>query len=118
MVKSTKNLTNVATYIGRMDPTDKVSREYLNPLIERGIPAIDHIAAAIEEQTGEEWTTQDIYNAVSKGTPDGSGMVVEILERMEEAFSGSMEKQSQFNILFIREKPVPATKRERAFLWG
>lgn len=89
------DLTNVATYIGRMNSTDKVSLEYLNPLIERGIPAIDYIAAAMEEQTGEEWSTQDVYDAVSKGTLDGSDMVVEILERMEESFSGSMEKQSQ-----------------------
>lgn len=92
---SGSDLTAVATYIGRMNSTDKVSLEYLNPLIERGIPAIDYIAAAMEEQSGEEWSTQDVYSAISKGTLDGSDMVAEILMRMEDEFQGSMDKQSQ-----------------------
>ena len=89
------DLSDVTTYLGRMNSTDKVSLEYLNPLIERGIPAIDYIAQAMEEQTGKQWTTQDVYDAVSEGTLDGSDMVVEILTRMEEDFAGSMEAQSQ-----------------------
>ena len=89
------DLSEVGTYLGRMNSTDKVSLEYLNPLVERGIPAIDYIAQAMSEQSGKQWTTQDVYDAVSKGTLDGSDMVVEILARMEEDFAGSMEAQSQ-----------------------
>ena len=89
------DLSEVGTYLGRMNSTDKVSLEYLNPLVERGIPAIDYIAQAMSEQSGKQWTTQDVYDAVSKGTLDGSDMVVEILARMEDDFAGSMEAQSQ-----------------------
>lgn len=89
------DLSEVGTYLGRMNSTDKVSLEYLNPLVERGIPAIDYIAQAMSEQSGKQWTTQDVYDAVSKGTLDGSDMVVEILARMEEDFAGSMDEQSQ-----------------------
>lgn len=90
-----EDLTNVTAYLGRMNMTDKVQLDFLNPLIERGIPAIDYIAAAMEEQTGERWTTQDVYDAISKGTLDGSDMVVEILARMEEDFAGAMDAQAQ-----------------------
>lgn len=89
------DLSEVGTYLGRMNSTDKVSLEYLNPLVERGIPAIDYIAQAMSEQSGKQWTTQDVYDAVSKGTLDGSDTVVEILARMEEDFAGSMDEQSQ-----------------------
>ena len=89
------DLSEVGTYLGRLNSTDKVSLEYLNPLVERGIPAIDYIAQAMSEQSGKQWTTQDVYDAVSKGTLDGSDMVVEILARMEEDFAGSMDEQSQ-----------------------
>ena len=92
---SGEDLTNVTAYLGQMNMTDKVSLDYIKPLIERGIPAIDYIAQAMSEQSGKQWTTQDVYDAVSKGTLDGSDMVVEILARMEEDFAGSMDEQSQ-----------------------
>lgn len=92
---SGEDLTNVTAYLGQMNMTDKVSLDYIKPLIERGIPAIDYIAQAMSEQSGKQWTTQDVYDAVSKGTLDGSDMVVEILTRMEEEFAGSMDAQSQ-----------------------
>ena len=89
------DLQNIAAYLGRMNSSDKVTLEYLNPLIERGIPAIDYIADAMTERTGETWDNTAVYEAVSKGTLDGSEMMAAILERMEESFRGSMDKQSQ-----------------------
>ena len=89
------DLSEVGTYLGRMNSTDKVSLEYLNPLVERGIPAIEYIAQAMSERQNKQWSTQDVYDAVSKGTLDGSEMVVEIVTRMEEEFAGSMDAQSQ-----------------------
>ena len=92
---SGSDLSEMAAYLGRMNMSDKVSLEYLNPLIERGIPAIQYIADAMSSETGESWDADAVYEAISKGELDGSEMVVEVLERMEDDFRGSMDKQSQ-----------------------
>ena len=92
---SGSDLSEMAAYLGRMNMSDKVSLEYLNPLIERGIPAIQYIADAMSSETGESWDADAVYEAISKGELDGSEMVVEVLERMEDDFRGAMDKQSQ-----------------------
>lgn len=41
---SGSQLTEIATYLGRMNSTDKVTQEYMIPLMERGINAYEYLA--------------------------------------------------------------------------
>lgn len=92
------DLQNVAAYLGRMNSSRKVTLEYLNPLIERGIPAIDYLAEALTESEdnveGKEFTASDVYEAISLGMLDGADAARAIMGAMAEDFGGSMEKMS------------------------
>lgn len=92
------DLQNVAAYLGRMNSSGKVTLEYLNPLIERGIPAIDYLAEALTESEdnveGKEFTASDVYEAISLGMLDGADAARAIMGAMAEDFGGSMEKMS------------------------
>lgn len=92
------DLQNVAAYLGRMNSSGKVTLEYLNPLIERGIPAIDYLAEAMtasaENVEGKQFTAEDVYEAISKGMLDGADAARAIMGAMAEDFGGSMEKMS------------------------
>ena len=82
-------MVTIATALSRMQSSDKVTLEYLNLIQERGIDAIGLIGQA------KGMTTAQVYDAISKGTLDGSD-VVDILEKgMGEKYGGSMEEQSQ-----------------------
>lgn len=92
------DLQNVAAYLGRMNSSGKVTLEYLNPLIERGIPAIDYLAEAMtasaENVEGKQFTAADVYEAISKGMLDGADAARAIMGAMAEDFGGSMERMS------------------------
>lgn len=79
----------VATSIGRMKSSGKTTLEYLNPLIERGIPAIDYLAKSLNKSKG------DVYEMVSKGLIPGAEAAKVIADSMGEQFAGSMEQQSK-----------------------
>ncbi len=92
------DLQNVAAYLGRMNSSGKVTLEYLDPLIERGIPAIDYLAEALTESEdnveGKQFTASDVYEAISSGLLDGADAARAIMGAMAEDFGGSMEKMS------------------------
>ena len=90
-----EGMTAIATYLGRMSSTDKVTLEYLNPLMERGINAIDYLAENLTEKTGKEVTTADVYDMISKNQLSGADAARVIVEAMEQYNKGAMEAQSQ-----------------------
>ena len=90
-----EGLTAIATYLGRMSSTDKVTLEYLNPLMERGINAVDYLAENLTKKTGKEVTTADVYDMISKNQLSGADAARVIVEAMEQYNKGAMEAQSQ-----------------------
>ena len=92
------DLQNVATYLGRMNSSGKVTLEYLNPLIERGIPAIEYLADALtkseENTTGKQYTAEDVYSLISKGSLDGTEAAKVLMGGMAQDYGGSMEALS------------------------
>ena len=93
------DLQNIAAYLGRMNSSDKVTLEYLNPLIERGIPAIEYLAEAMADSAdnveGKQYTEADVYDAISKGILDGSDAARAIMGAMAEDYAGSMAAMSE-----------------------
>ncbi len=86
---STMDMGMVATALGRMKSTEKTSLEYLNLLIERGIPAIDYLA----EKMGA--TKAEVHDMVSKGLIPGAKAADVIADAMGEANNGMMEAISK-----------------------
>lgn len=78
----------VATYLGRMNSTGKTSMEFLNPLLERGIPVLDYMAQAFGK------SKEEIMEAVSKGLIPGADAAAAIADSMGEANKGAMAVQS------------------------
>lgn len=93
------DLQNIATYLGRMNSSGKVTLEYLNPLIERGIPAIEYLADALtnseENTTGKQYTAEDVYNLISKGSLDGVEAAKVLMGGMAQDYGGSMDELSE-----------------------
>lgn len=86
---SPDDLNYVVTYLGRMKTTNKTTLEYLNPLLERGIPVFDYLA----EAGGR--TKEEVMEMVSKGLVPGEEAAKAIADYMGASFEGNMEKQSQ-----------------------
>ena len=86
---STEDMNFVATSLGRMKSTGKTTMEYLNMLMERGIPAVDYLAEASGRSKGQ------IVEMVSKGLIPGAEAAKIIADYMGKANEGSMELQSK-----------------------
>lgn len=84
-----EGLTAIATYLGRMSSTDKVTLENLDPLMERGINAVEYLA----ENKGV--STAEIYDMISKNQLSGADAARVIVEAMEKYNEGAMELQAQ-----------------------
>lgn len=84
-----EGLTAIATYLGRMSSTDKVTLENLDPLMERGINAVEYLA----ENKGV--STAEIYDMISKNQLSGAEAARVIVEMMEKYNEGAMEAQAQ-----------------------
>lgn len=84
--------TAVATYIGRMNLTDKVTMEYINPLIGRGIDAIGYITESLKTDSGKAVTEQDVMQMISRGELSGKAVAQTLIEYMGSDFAGSMEE--------------------------
>lgn len=80
----------VATIIGRMNLTDKVTAEYVNSLQARGIKVIDYIRESLEPSLGA-LTNADINSMISSGELSGQAVAKVILEYMGTEYSGAME---------------------------
>lgn len=86
---SNQDMTYVATSLGRMRSTGKTTLEYLNPLLERGIPVWKYLA----EYTGK--SSEKVQEMVSKGLLPGEKAAKAISDAMGKEFAGNMEKQSK-----------------------
>lgn len=86
---STSDMGAVAEGLGRMKSSGKTTLEYLNLLIERGIPAIDYLAESMSV------TNKDVYDMVSKGLIPGAQAAEVIANAMGEANSGAMDAMSK-----------------------
>ena len=86
---SSADMSMVATGLGRMQSSGKTTLEYLNLLIERGIPAVDYLAEAMGAANGE------VYDMVSKGLIPGAEAAEAIANAMGEANSGAMATMAE-----------------------
>lgn len=84
-----EDMNYVATALGRMQSTGKTTLEYLNPLLERGIPVWDFMAKAFGKSKSE------MQELVSDGLIPGEEAAEAIADYMGAAYAGNMEKQSQ-----------------------
>lgn len=86
---STGDIGTVATYLGRMQSSDKASLEYLNPLNERGLSVFQWLADDLKVSVGE------VYQKISKSELSGSYVSDVILRQFEKLYGGMMSVQSQ-----------------------
>lgn len=86
---STGDIGTVATYLGRMQSSDKATLEYLNPLNERGFSVFQWLADDQGVSVG------DMYEKISKGELSGSYVSDVILTQFEKLYAGMMEVQSK-----------------------
>lgn len=84
-----EDINTVATMLGRMKSTGKTNLEYLNPLLERGIPVFDYLAESMKT------TSKEVQEMISDGLIPGAEAAKIISDTMGEKFAGNMEKQSQ-----------------------
>ena len=82
-------MSMIATALGRMRTSNKTTTEYLNLLIERGVPAYDYLAKAAGK------TKEQVIEMVEKGLIPGEEAAKAIVDYMGTEFSGSMEGMSQ-----------------------
>lgn len=86
---SADEINTVATMMGRMKNTGKTTLEYLNPIMERGIPVIDFLAEGLGV------AKENVLSMVSDGLIPGAQAAEIIANAMGETYSGNMEKQAQ-----------------------
>lgn len=86
---STGDIGTVATYLGRMQSSDKATLEYLNPLNERGFSVFQWLADDQGVSVG------DVYSQISKGELSGSYVSDVILAQFEKLYAGMMDIQSK-----------------------
>lgn len=83
-----EDINIVATMLGRMNATNKTTLEYLNPLIERGVPVWSFLSEAMGV------TSEKAQEMVSKGLVPGVEAAEMIADYMGATYEGNMEKQS------------------------
>ncbi|WP_300689226.1 tape measure protein [uncultured Oscillibacter sp.] len=86
---STGDIGTVATYLGRMQSSDKASLEYLNPLNERGLSVFQWLADDLGVSIAE------VYEKISKSELSGNYVSDVILSQFEKLYSGMMDVQSK-----------------------
>ena len=86
---SNDDMNWIATSLGRMKSSGKTTLEYINPLIERGIPAIQYLSESLGKSVGE------VYDLISRGKINGVDASTVILNAMGEQYAGNMALQSQ-----------------------
>lgn len=83
------DLNNIVTYLGRMKSTGKATLEYINPILERGIPVFDFLANSLGV------SSQQAQEMLNKGLIPGAEAAQIISDAMGTTYAGNMEKQSQ-----------------------
>lgn len=83
-----EDMAAMATYLGRMKTTGKTTMEYLNPLLERGIPVWDYLAQA------SGMAKEEVMDMVSRGLVPGATAAEIIADYMGDNFAGALEQQA------------------------
>lgn len=83
------DLNNIVTYLGRMKSTGKATLEYINPILERGVPVFDFLANSLGV------SSQQAQEMLNKGLIPGAEAAQIISDAMGTTYAGNMEKQSQ-----------------------
>lgn len=86
---STDDINNVVTYLGRMKTTGKATLEYINPILERGIPVFDFLATSLGV------SSEYVQEMISDGLIPGAEAAQIIADAMGTTYEGNMEKQSK-----------------------
>lgn len=85
----TGDIGTIATYLGRMQSSDKATLEYLNPLNERGFSVFQWLADDQGVSVG------DVYSKISKGELSGTYVSDVILTQFDKLYAGMMDIQSK-----------------------
>lgn len=85
----TGDIGTIATYLGRMQSSDKASLEYLNPLNERGFSVFQWLADDLGVSIAE------VYDKISKSELSGNYVSDVILGQFEKLYGGMMNIQSK-----------------------
>lgn len=85
----TDDMNSIATYLGRMKTTGKTTLEYLNPIMERGIPVFDYLSQAMGK------TNEEVQEMLTKGLIPGEEAAEIIADYMGASYSGAMVEQSK-----------------------
>lgn len=85
----TEGIDAITTALGRMKVSSKVTLEYINPLLERGVD----VWGILSEATGK--TTAQLQDMVSKGTLPAQESILALINGMENRFPNMMEKQAK-----------------------
>ncbi len=86
---STGDMGTIATYLGRMQSSNKAFLEYLNPLSERGFSVFQWLADDLGISIAE------VYDKISKSELSGNYVSDVILAQFEKLYGGMMETQSK-----------------------
>lgn len=84
-----EDMSAIATYLGRMKIGGKATKEFLEPILQRGIPVWDYLAEA------SGIAKDEVQEMVSKGLVPGEEAAAAIADYMGADFAGSMEQQAQ-----------------------
>lgn len=85
----TGDIGTIATYLGRMQSSDKAALEYLNPLNERGFSVFQWLADDLGVSIAE------VYDKISKSELSGNYVSDVILGQFEKLYGGMMNIQSK-----------------------
>ncbi len=84
-----EDMSAIATYLGRMKIGGKATKEFLEPILQRGIPVWDYLAEA------SGIAKDEVQEMVSKGLVPGEEAAAAIADYMGADFAGSLETQSK-----------------------
>lgn len=84
-----EDMAAIATYLGRMRTSGKATREFLDPLLERGIPVWDYLAQA------SGIAKDEVQEMVTRGLVPGAEAAEIIADYMGGDYAGALEQQAQ-----------------------
>lgn len=81
-------MSDIAKYLAKMRITGKTTTEYIQPLMERGIPVYDYLAESLKT------SKEEVQEMLAKGLIPGEKAAKAIADYMGAANEGAMELQS------------------------
>lgn len=81
--------------LGRIKQSGKTNLEYMNPMIERGVPVWDYLQKGLATDLGKELSIQEVQKMSSQNEINADDAVGYIMTGMKEDFGGLMEQQAK-----------------------